>query len=471
MTKKATLLMSIVAFILCVCFAITGVYAVSYSKIGFVGDLTTENFDQIVFIENATIKNHSLTNGEDPADSEEIENLSKLYIGNEKSSLNLNLNGYSVESGQTAEIVLKTRNLTDQYIKTNVEFGTLPEGIIVRNTSLYMPKNHLISSINATPKNFTVYITNNSTTTLDLSTLNLTVTLQKYSSVMHTAYKADGTTVDYHYVEMGTIPGETSSEYLKWRFISVDGETKYTGSKPNAIFGYYILETDTTKNTSLRSDGKSLTQVCFNNDFTGNVEDTTPYRCNSNKNAKANDYYYSTVRKYLTGTKVYKNYSYDNSQTDASGNKIAKYTPNTSSHYSDMFSDFCIDKENDFIYSMITGRTLNSLYSKIYSSSGSALPSTANYAPSLGINMNTTDKFWLPSHYEVINLGISQTWGSTYSSGEGTTRGFWYRSPTYPLPHGAYVTPVEVTENGSVHTTTSLSIFHNYLAVRPAFKI
>lgn len=475
MSNSKKLVALIINFFACISLLVVGVFAFTHPDYSFNGSLSYTAIEDLVYFNQAQIKNivSQNDNGTYSSQDEILSNIQKSLNKNE-TKIEFDLSDYKVLAGETIEIVLTLQNLTPNYLKTNLSYQSLPSGVTVRSTSLYLPQNTTGDLDSTQNRDFTIYITNNNSSSFNLSSLNLNVSFEEFSSLVHTAYQSNGTTVDYYYVEMGTIPSATGSEYIKWRYISSNGTSKYTGSKPTTTNGYYVLETDTSAVTSFRKDGSSsntstpysLPQVCFNNNFTGTYSSTISkniYYNINNSSAYANDYYYSTLRQYIVGNKVYKQSTTNNTDLDENGKAIDKIRPNTNSHCSDMLTDYCIDVNNDLIYNMITGRTIQSLYSNI-STDGNALASTAHYAPGLGVNMSQTDKFWIPSMIEITNLGISLTWGRATSS----VRGFHTRTP---YPNDTATNSIYVTDESDLDGINSNNVKNNNRSARPAFII
>ena len=185
----------------------------------------------------------------------------------------------------------------------------------------------------------------------------------------------------------------------------------------------FILET----NTLLERDdetGYLLNQVAFNHSYLGHGSDTSYYH-NGDEweeyNILANDYATSTVRQYINGNNVYKA-----ANTSGSGYTSGS-EPDTKSDYSNMYTDFCIDTENDIVYKAITGRTLKDLYldhgDGPYSEQTVDFPEQLTKLNQEGYTSSTVDKFWLLSYKEAKALLSYTGWPSDKRSN------YWLRSP------------------------------------------
>ena len=261
----------------------------------------------------------------------------------------------------------------------------------------------------------------------EISEFNVTVSLGK-EAVVKTATKINAETglptneFDYFYVEMGTFNGEP----LRWRYVSEDGKTPYTSSTaPRSLKGMYILETNTWKDITTRKDGRPLSQVMFNNDYRAQLLGGADWDCRDNDNLEAamNDYYFSEIRKYLNGISIQKDYYQTEPQIE-NGFTVKYYLPAGDS--SNIFDDYSIAKDSG-VYKIIKPRTMESLYQSI-TVGGESLDGVATYAPSLGVNMQQSDKFWLPSYQEVVSLNLSKDWG--LEGKNYTSVGYWLRTPS-----------------------------------------
>ena len=200
----------------------------------------------------------------------------------------------------------------------------------------------------------------------------------------------------------------------------------------------------------------------FNCSFENNFTYSYPYpRLDEYGNTvKVNDYAVSNIREYLTGTDVYRG--------------------NTSSGYgSDIIPALATgqDKEENFldvfnitsspIYSMIEGRTLSDLYSRMaYGTSGREVIFDTDVENGVGelagIDPDTTkDKLWLLSHYEAYKITGSEEEDSGARSWDADYR---LRSPYLNSTHFVCF----ANASGLIGNSNNA---YNTFCVRPAFKI
>ena len=170
-----------------------------------------------------------------------------------------------------------------------------------------------------------------------------------------------------------------------------------------------------------------------------------------------------TVRQYINGNNVYK----------ASSSITGGYGPNISSHYSNMYTDFCIDTENDIVYKAIIGRTLKDLYlNNAQSTSGGSVtfPEQLTTLKEEGYTSSTVDKFWLLSYYEAYSLFLtnSDTQGVDASDERvwptGSADYYWLRSPTSSTSNSAR----SVSTTGSLYNPI---VVYSSTAARAAFTL
>ncbi|MBQ3493781.1 MAG: hypothetical protein IJA69_00015, partial [Clostridia bacterium] len=396
-----------------------GVYALTTVNLGVTGSISFIAYDKQVYIEDITLKNIvEETDIGYQTTTVSYDNYQGVYLKNSNSTVDLS---GKVLQGETMEIDITLKNLKANYLKTSLSHKALPTGVLIRSTGLYMPQNTGTSAATGESRTLKIYISNQSTTTytLDLSTVDLSITFSEVESLIHTGTRTEGsTTKTIYYVEMGTLPGTEAvdgvytEEYLKWRYLSADGTTPYTANTaPTSVGGTYILETGvqrlTTNNTLLRNDdtGYGLAAITFQNNYQYNYNEGLTTLKGELSNVYANDYAYSTVRKYMNGQKVYKGAT--NTMTDEE-NGIGYCSPKTTSHYSDMLTDFCIDAENDLIYNRIVARNLADLYSDIWDCPEGWTKITeeqkSHYALQNGIDTSQADKFWALSAAEAKAL-------------------------------------------------------------------
>ncbi len=391
------------------------------------------------------------------------------FNGGKSINDSIDLSNITFETGQT-DIIISMTSLNANYIKNIVSYdsgavdynttgtsGTL----FVHSTSLYLPQNTSGELTSGESKDLTIYVNNNTGSPITIS--GLQVSVEEKESLL----QAD-TTNEYWYVEMGTVMGQTESEYIRWKYIaSVDDSsgsdvaTKYATFDANTAptgEGYFYLETNVL--SAIGRDGTNdMIEVSFNNDYTYAGSTGNYHNLHGWTNVQANDYATSNVRQYINGNDSYDSYS---------GNSSSGYTP--SGRLSNMYDDLNIDTANDIIYNQIITRSLGELYQD--NTDSTTNPSDVTF-PDLsgadaGYQYQETDEdaFWLLSYYEVYQLtGGSSTTGS--DSGRvwptGSANHYWLRSPNSSYSDNAY----------NVHTSGNLglnNVYSNSRAARAAFK-
>ena len=376
----------------------------------------------------------------------------------------VDLSGITFNTGETT-LKISMTSLNANYIKNIVSYdsgavdynttgtsGTL----FVHSTSLYLPQNTSGELTSGKSKNLTIYVNNNTGSPTTIS--GLQVSFEEKESLL----QAD-TTNNYWYVEMGTVMGQTQSEYIRWKYIaSVDDSTGSDVATKYATFnantaptgkGYFYLETNVL--TAIGRDGtNNMIEVSFNNDYTNSYHNLHGWT-----NVEANDYATSNVRQYINGNDSYDSYS---------GNSSSGYTP--SGRLSNMYDDLNIDTANDIIYNQIITRSLGELYKDNTNSTTNPIdvPFPDLSGADVGYRYQKTDEdaFWLLSYYEVYQLTGNST-STNSDSGRvwptGSANYYWLRSPDSSFSHYAFV------------VYTSGSLISNYVgtdsrAARAAFK-
>ena len=376
----------------------------------------------------------------------------------------IDLSDITFNTGETT-LTISMTSLNANYIKNivsydsgEVDYNTTGTSgtLFVHSTSLYLPQNPSEQLTSGVSKDLTIYVNNN---TGSLTTISgLQVSFEEKESLL----QAD-TTNNYWYVEMGTVMGQTQSEYIRWKYIaSVDDSTGSDVATKYATFdastaptgeGYFYLETNVL--TAIGRDGTNkMIEVSFNNDYTN----SSSYYHNLHgwTNVRANDYATSNVRQYINGNDSYDSFTSSNSIHTPSGRE------------SNMYDDLNIDTANDIIYNQIITRSLGELYQDNSGGSSSATSPTDVAFPDLsgadaGYQYQETDEdaFWLLSYYEVYNLVGSSSSDRVWTS--DSVNSYWLRSPTSFSSSGAYF----VSESGYLNNTTVRSSTY---AARAAFK-
>ena len=367
-------------------------------------------------------------------------------------AISLNSKTIGAKEEKIVKITLKAENSSSAYQRLRLTYSNLPEGLRVNSTSIFLPQD-------GTEKVYTIKFYNQTSEEISLENVQATISLENVSNLlMH------DTINDYYYVEMGTVMRDTENEYIRWRLIGTqtaeateDTASQYTRfsgttAPTSGTTGVFVLETDTLLP---RTDGSScsLNQVSFNNKYAYSQADSTYKHTEEGwEDIDANYYATSTVRRYINGTDVYKGATYiSGSDGDY------KYVENTNYDYSNMYTDFCIDTENDEVYKAITGRTLNDLY---LDGAGSSSGGKVTYPTftSNSIADTTVDKFWLLSYKEANALLSDLEWPSSDS---------WFyilRSPGMDADTAYYV-----GTNIADSTDADLYVNTDFYAARAAF--
>lgn len=314
----------------------------------------------------------------------------------------IDLSDITFNIGETT-LTISMTSLNENYIKNIVSYtagavdynttGT-NETLFVHSTSLYLPQNPSGELTSGENKDLIIYVNNNtgSPTTVE----GFQVSFEEKMSLIQADIENE-----YWYVEMGTIMGETQSEYVRWRYLaSVDDSggsdvaTKYSTFNENMVptgDGYFLLESNVL--TPIGRDGtNNMVEVSFNNDYTWYEKVEAYHNLHGFVDIKANDYATSTVRQYINGRsgQLYYSQSYDD------GNYI--FSPD--GRTSNMFYDLNIDTSNDIVYKKIVARRLGELYMD----SGVDFPDLSSADEGYKYSEDDADEFWLLSDNEVKQL-------------------------------------------------------------------
>ena len=385
----------------------------------------------------------------------------------------VDLSGIEFATGETT-LTISMTSLSAKYIKNIVSYdsGTVNYNttgtsgtLFVHSTSLYLPQNSSGELSSGESKDLTIYVNNNTSSAKTIS--GLKVSFEEKESLLQ-----KDTENKYWYVEMGTVMGQTQSEYIRWKYIaSVDDSsgsdvaTKYTTFDADTTptgKGYFYLETNVL--SAIGRDGtNNMIEVSFNNDWT-----RTSARAGHQTKAEwtsinANDYATSNVRRYINGVDSYDAYK------NPSGTSTYPYTYEPDGRESNMYDDLNIDTTNDLVYEKIVARSLGELYKD--NTNSTTNPNDVTYPSDLKdgdeyYQEGHEDAFWLLSYYEVYQLtGGSSTIDS--DSGRvwptGSANYYWLRSPNSVFSVFAYI----------VDTSGFLNFdfvdFHSH-AARAAFK-
>ncbi|MBQ3493830.1 MAG: hypothetical protein IJA69_00265, partial [Clostridia bacterium] len=344
--------------------------------------------------------------------------------------------GSAVASGKTEiDVVISAK--TPNFAKTNIAYD-LSE---INDTKVYVRSASLFLDSSKETQTLKIYICNNNTEAKTISLADLGMTLSFDNSNNYDELVQHDAEENYYYVEMGTIPNSTNtgSEYIRWRYISEDGQTK--DATPFTTKGYYVLETMVHNNTTIRADGNSLGYCNYNNEYVyqqvdGKYQGT--HLTTGWENIKANDYATSTIRQYMNNTTEV----VSTCAKSTNANNITTYTPDTTKYQSNMYIDYCIDPDNDVVYSLIQGRKISDLY-KNNNSNGTDVE--APTFTSNELDMDAEDKFWLLSAQELATIvssdeNLLEGWHAEdiiWDSGNFTGQ-YWLRSPNADDSHGAH---------------------------------
>lgn len=121
---------------------------------------------------------------------------------------------------------------SENYLKLNLSYNPLPEGVKVNSTSMFL--NGEIT--------YKIFIENTTGQEVSLEDLGLKIDFEEKTSLL----QYDETN-DYYYIEMGTVMRDTYNEYIRWRFLSQDLNQKLGPADTinlSDLTGVYILETD-----------------------------------------------------------------------------------------------------------------------------------------------------------------------------------------------------------------------------------
>ena len=248
--------------------------------------------------------------------------------------------------------------------------------------------------------------------------------------------------------------GEYQGTPLKWRMVlkeneeetDVESVANYVETTPLQGTYYFLLDT-------------YIANV-FNCSFENWYRSSSGYpRLDQYGSAvNVNDYAVSNIREYLTGVNVYRGYT-----RSGSSSSNYTYTPSTDNvtgqtERENFITKFNIDSSP--VYSMIEGRTLSDLYSRMYSSTAG---NPVDFDTDVLIPQDTKDKLWLLSYYEASKITMTQ--GTAADSGARSWDAtYWLRSPYSSSTN--YVSSVNASgyigNSGNAYAT---------LCARPAFKI
>ncbi len=261
----------------------------------------------------------------------------------------------------------------------------------------------------------------------------------------------------YWTITMGEYEDPTTHEItpLVWRMVLKEEE----GNDVRSVANY---TQDTVLNGSyyflLDTYIENVFVCCFENNYTDSYP-SYPRLDEYGTTVYVNNYAVSNIREYLTGTDVYRGY------TSSGSNRIPALA--TRQEKEENFLDV-FNITSSPVYSMIEGRTLSDLYSRMRGgTSGSAVTFDTDVENGVGelagIDPDTTkDKLWLLSSYEASKITITQ--GTAADSGARSWDAFyWLRSPNSSSTY----TVLYVSASGDIGGNNAYTTY----CARPAFKI
>ena len=248
--------------------------------------------------------------------------------------------------------------------------------------------------------------------------------------------------------------GEYQGTPLVWRMVLKEEESNYVSSvvgytQDTALSGSYYFLLDTYIEDVF---------VCsFENNYTSSGP--FPRLDEYGSTVKVNDYAVSNIREYLTGVDVYRGYT-----SSGSNYEPAKATgQEKEENFLDVFNI-----TSSPVYSMIEGRTLADLYSRMGgSTSGAAVTFDTDVENGVGelagIDPDTTkDKLWLLSYYEAYKITGNT---SSDSGARSWDTEYWLRSPYSSVSSAVHCVAASGSVSGGGTGCSATD------CARPAFKI
>ena len=107
------------------------------------------------------------------------------------------------ESEET-EIDLTMQSNSENYLKLNLSYNPLPEGVKVNSTSMFLNGENT----------YKIFIENTTGQEVSLEDLGLKIDFEEKTSLL----QYDETN-DYYYIEMGNVIMDTYNEYIRWSFL------------------------------------------------------------------------------------------------------------------------------------------------------------------------------------------------------------------------------------------------------------
>lgn len=375
----------------------------------------------------------------------------------------------------TAKIVLSAKNSTSAYQRVRLTYGSLPDGLRVNSTSIFLPQD-------GEEKTYTIKFYNQTQQPISLDGVMATVSLEDVSSLL-----VQDIQKGYYYVEMGTVMRATENEYIRWRYVA-DTNREQGSSTPtdiNSLNGTYILETDLMSEyiseaynivmTNRTQEGMQALDDYLANNYTGTIcayqsigEFTTftGTGLNTEYDTDANEYKTSTIRRWMNYTddnKVAKHASYQEMGPGVYGGNYDVTSSGNQNSKSNMVTDLNIDIEQDIIYHQIFARSLTGdLYADINEDGSDAWEQELGEISVNRLSDTGSDKFWLLSVAEA-NTIFTNDGERDWNVEEQMLDNWWLRSPYSTKTTDAYL----VYYDGNINRI-SVSGFY---AARPAFQI
>ena len=121
--------------------------------------LSIKNLDQVSKAQDIYLHSASTSNGQ-------LTQYANTYSSVEQNPIDFS--GITVASGQTQTLTLNMSANSSDYTRVRLYYTALPTGVEVKSTSCYLPKNPTNSTALTYSKPFKIYVTNNSSSELDL---------------------------------------------------------------------------------------------------------------------------------------------------------------------------------------------------------------------------------------------------------------------------------------------------------------
>ena len=456
--KRTKLITSLMMCVFCLSFLVVGVWA-AVTSVNFNLNGNLQFYPEGVYIELSG----QVYRGDSTST---LEALSDPRFALEKQT---NFDNSSGEpSGNFPMESWNIQNLTftpvDRYIQVQVNIKNHSEFTITATPNV------LLNSLDITSNTFTNFtVSDNSNEIVSISsgetkTYKLTIQLNDnatefsantlsvsfdFEENMALDYIQWNSTDGYYYLEMGDYNGTP----LVWRMVlkeennDVSSVANYTQDTELSGSYYFLLDTYI----------EDVFVCSFENNYTSSGPFPRLDKYGSFVNV--NDYAVSNIREYLTGTDVYRGYT-----SSGSNYEPAKATgQEKEENFLDVFNI-----TSSPVYSMIEGRTLADLYSRMGgSTSGAAVTFDTDVENGVGelagIDPDTTkDKLWLLSYYEAYKITGNT---SSDSGARSWDTEYWLRSPYSFVSSAVHCVAASGSVSGGGTGCSATD------CARPAFKI